>query len=103
MPTEKLLESDLETMVRRAAKELNVLWLKFTPVGVRGYPDRICIAPNGKTGWLELKAPGKKPSKLQIQRIKELHTLGHTADCVDNLVEAIDFIKALLPVLISTR
>lgn len=96
-------ESELETMVRRVALEKNVLWLKFTPVGVRGYPDRICVAPGGKVGWLELKAPGGKPSKLQLQRLEELQSLGHTADWVDSLTDAIKFIDSLMPDVTTLR
>ena len=33
--------------------------------GTSGWPDRIVILPDGKVGFVEVKAPGKEPRKLQ--------------------------------------
>jgi RecB family exonuclease len=38
-----------------------------SPFGVRGISDRIAILPNGKILAIECKAPGKKPTPLQMQ------------------------------------
>lgn len=99
----RMSEADLEKAVKQAADELGVVWLKFTPVGQRGYPDRILIAPGGATGFLELKRTGATPSKLQERRIDELHALGHKAAWTDTLTGAIAFIKSCLPVVVTPR
>ena len=52
--------------------------------GTSGWPDRIVILPDGKVGFVEVKAPGKKPRPLQIARHKLLTRLGFKVYVLDN-------------------
>ena len=44
--------------------------------GTAGWPDRIILLHDGKIGFVEVKAPGKVPRKLQLHRHKQLRRLG---------------------------
>ena len=62
--------------------------LKFASPFEAGYPDRLILLPGGRAVWVELKAPGRKPTKRQWARIEELRALGfpcHTVDGPDAL------------------
>lgn len=58
--------------------------LKYTSSVERGLPDRLCMFPSGKSVWIELKRPGKKPSPLQCLQISRLKRYGQTALVIDS-------------------
>lgn len=54
------------------------------------------LLPGGRTIFVELKAPGEKPRKLQKYRARELRKLGFQVECIDT-VEKVDlFIKEVM-------
>lgn len=53
-------EKEVEAALVKAAKKRNGLALKFVSHGLSGVPDRLVLMPNGKMGFIELKASGKK-------------------------------------------
>jgi hypothetical protein len=85
-------ETDIEKYLRKEAVKRGALAMKFTSPGLRGVPDRLVCFPGGIQVFVELKAPGKKPSKQQQYRIKQLEALGcivrviDTKAGVDNLI-----------------
>ena len=81
------LEREIENQLVAWAKARGWLGLKFTPMGDRGWPDRIFIK-NGTHIWLELKAPGKAPSKLQLHRRAQLMKHGAIIHWTDDLGKA---------------
>ena len=46
-------------------------------------PDRIVLLPGGKAGFVEVKAPGKKPRPLQARRKKQLEQMGFKVFVLD--------------------
>ena len=82
------LEKSLEQKVVKYAKAQGCLCYKFTSPGNRGVPDRIIIGPTGKVLFLELKAPGKKPTPLQFYTMQKLSEQGCSAKWTDCYVEA---------------
>ena len=46
-------------------------------------PDRMVLLPNGRMGFVELKAPGKKPRLLQELRMRQLRRLGFYIAVID--------------------
>lgn len=52
--------------------------------GTSGWPDRIVILPDGKVGFVEVKAPGETPRPLQRLRIRTLRRLGFKAFVLDS-------------------
>ncbi|ERS41843.1 MULTISPECIES: VRR-NUC domain-containing protein [Corynebacterium] len=77
-------EKHIEQALINATKQRGGKALKFTSPGWSGAPDRLIILRGGKTGFVELKAPGKKPRPLQQQRLTWLQNMGHYATWCDN-------------------
>ncbi|MDR2647677.1 MAG: VRR-NUC domain-containing protein [Oscillospiraceae bacterium] len=78
-------ESSIETYLRNRVKQLGGLAYKFVSPGYNGVPDRLVCLPGGKLIFVELKAPGKKPTALQLRRHDELRKLGFKVySCVDS-------------------
>lgn len=71
-----MLESKVESHLCKEAKKRGGVALKFVSPGMNGVPDRIVLLPNGKIGFVELKALGEKPRPLQIKRMRGLEKLG---------------------------
>lgn len=53
--------------------------IKLTVTNKTGIPDIIALKPN-EVRFIEVKTPKGKVSKIQEYRIKELRSLGFTAD-----------------------
>ena len=58
---------------------------KWVSPGLDGVPDRIVLLPGGKIGFVELKAPGEKPRRLQMARMGQLQRLGHKSFVCDRI------------------
>lgn len=82
------LEKSLEQKVVKYAKAQGCLCYKFTSPANRGVPDRIIIGPTGKVLFLELKAPGKKPTPLQVYSMSQITRNGANAYWTDCYIEA---------------
>ncbi|MBE0435912.1 MAG: VRR-NUC domain-containing protein [Methylomicrobium sp.] len=78
-------ESKIEKALRLRVRELGGLCEKFTSPGNAGVPDRIVTLPWGRIIFVELKAPGKKPSKLQAFDHRRRRALGCTVVVIDSL------------------
>ena len=65
-------ESTIENYLVRRCKELGVLCYKFVSPSHRGVPDRLLIFPYGLVTFVELKAPGKSPTVLQLAVLKQM-------------------------------
>lgn len=70
-------EKAIEAYLRGEVKKLGGKAYKFVSPGNAGVPDRLVLLPEGITVFVELKAPGKKSTKLQLKKQKELTGLGH--------------------------
>ena len=87
-------ESTIERAVCAYAKAKGVISLKLAGPNQKGQPDRMFIR-DGKVLFIEFKAPGKKPTKLQIRWLVDLHEQGaQVAWCndIERGKELIDFI-----------
>ena len=78
-----MLEKQIERRLCDEVSKLNGACLKQT--GLAGIPDRLVLLPDGHCGFVELKAPGEKPRKLQEMRMKWLRKLGFRTYVVDGL------------------
>ena len=78
-----MLEKDVEKELVRKTEESGGMAWKFVSPGKSGVPDRIILLPNGKIGFVELKAPGEKMRPLQIKRKEQLEKLGFMVFMVD--------------------
>jgi hypothetical protein len=76
---EKVIEQKLVMEVKRRGG----ICPKFTSPSFDGMPDRLVLLPNGKIGFVEVKAPGKKPKPLQLARHRLLRGLGFRVFVLD--------------------
>lgn len=80
-----MLEKEVERALVKKTEERGGMAWKFVSPGKSGVPDRIILFPNGKMGFVELKAPGKKMRPLQKKRKKQLEDLGFQVFTVDRI------------------
>ena len=78
-------EKAIEKKLVMAAKRRGGMAVKFTSPGTNGMPDRLVLLPGGRMGFVELKAPGKKPRLVQELRMQQLRRLGFFAVVIDGL------------------
>lgn len=80
MRSEKQIEQKLASEVKRRGG----IAPKFVSPGFDGMPDRIILLPGARIAFAELKAPGKKPRRLQLARHRMLRRLGFRVYVIDN-------------------
>ena len=93
----QMLEKQIETAFVKATHQRGGLCLKFTSPSMAGVPDRLVLLPDGHMGFVEMKAPGKHPRPLQVQRINQLKRLGYqvfVCDQFDQIGGMLDAIQA---------
>ena len=82
--TDKMPEKQLEYLFLTEVRSVGGMALKFVSPGFAGVPDRLVLIPDGKVGFVEVKAPGKHPRPLQMARHKQLRKLGFKVYVLDN-------------------
>ena len=76
-------EKTIEIKLKNTVKSMGGIALKLISPGFDGVPDRLVLLPHGKLGFIELKAPGKRPRPLQEKRKRQLEALGFSVFCID--------------------
>ncbi len=89
-------ESVIESYMRDQVRALGGKAYKFVSPGNAGVPDRLVCLPGGRVAFVELKAPGGKPTALQMARHRELNKLGHTVMILDSKPAVDEFVKGLM-------
>jgi hypothetical protein len=77
-------EKSIEQKLIREVKHSGGLCLKFISPGWNGVPDRLVLLLGGKTGFVEVKAPGKEPTAQQLYRHEQLRKLGFQVFVLDD-------------------
>ena len=85
---ERVIEGKLVKAVRAAGG----IAPKFVSPGFDGMPDRLVILPGGHIGFVEVKAPGERPRRLQTARHKLLMKL----DCKVFVLDGVEQIEGIL-------
>ncbi len=85
-------EAAVENYLAECVHELGGIVVKL---GLNGWPDRMVLLPGGICGFIELKAPGKEPRALQLQRLALLTRLGFLAEWADSLSGVRQFLASL--------
>ena len=80
----KISEKVIEEYLRDQVKSKGGKAYKFVSPGNAGVPDRMIVLPGSEVFFVELKAPGKKPTELQNKKIAALRTLGKDVFVADS-------------------
>lgn len=88
-------EKAIEQKLASAVKAKGGIALKFISPSFNGMPDRLVLLPDGKCGFVEVKAPGKKQRPLQMARIKLLRRMGFWAFVLDDEKQIPQIISAI--------
>jgi hypothetical protein len=80
-----MLESKIEAAFVKRVKDLGGVSEKFTSPNKRSVPDRIVMFPGGKILFVELKAPGNKPTEMQQRDHEKRRAMGFTVLVIDSL------------------
>ena len=78
-------ERDIEKALVRRVKKLGGLCEKFTSPGRRSVPDRLITLPSNRVIFVELKAPGGKPTELQQRDHDRRKSLGCDVRVIDSI------------------
>ena len=84
-------ESRIEAALVKRVKALGGMCEKFQSASKRAVPDRIVTLPGGRIIFVELKAPGKKPTKKQHRDHAMRWALGCDVRVIDSLDDARQF------------
>ena len=85
----RVRERDIETYLRDRVKALGGRAFKFVSPGNAGVPDRLVLLPGGRMVFVELKAPGRHPTPLQVAQQQRIVGLGFDVWVIDSF-EAVD-------------
>ena len=80
-------EKQIENKLTAAVKKAGGIAPKLVCPGFAGMPDRLILLPDGHVGFVELKAPGKKPRPLQLARHRLLRELGFKVYVIDDIAQ----------------
>jgi len=86
-------ERDIEQYLRDQVKAIGGRAYKFESPGNDGVPDRLVLLPGGRVVFVELKAPGKKPTRLQELQMGRIRGLGNDVRMIDSKPKVDEFIR----------
>lgn len=77
-----VLESEIEKTCVKIAEKHGCLLLKLEKR--RGWPDRLLLASNGRSMFIEFKRPGESLMPMQKHIQQTLRAMRHSSEEVDN-------------------
>ena len=86
-------EKQIEHALVMAVKAAGGMCPKLVSPGTDGMPDRMILLPKGHIGFVEVKAPGKKPRPLQERRHKQMRELGFKVFILDGREQISEILK----------
>ena len=89
-------EKTIERELIRAVRSCDGICPKLVSPGTDGMPDRMILMPRGKIGFVEVKAPGRKPRPLQIKRHRQLRGLGFKVFVLDDIRQIPEIIREVM-------
>ncbi len=76
-------EKKIEQKLVKAVRSEGGMCPKLVSPGTDGMPDRLVLLPEANVGFVEVKAPGKKPRPQQELRYRQLRDLGFKVCVLD--------------------
>jgi hypothetical protein len=89
-------ESTIEAHLVQRVKAAGGIAYKWVSSSHAGVPDRIVILPNAYMAFVELKAPGKKPTALQNREHAKLIRMGMRVYVIDSIDGVDEFMEGVL-------
>ena len=89
-------ESAIEAHLVRRVRELGGIAYKWVSPGRTGVPDRIVVTPGAYAAFVELKAPGKKPTPIQLREQQRLIRFGMQVYVIDSVAGVDEFINRII-------
>ena len=80
-----MLEKTIETYLVKKIRDLGGIAYKFVSPARRSVPDRIVLL-NGRAVFVEVKAPGKKATRLQLKEHEKIREQGFLVLVIDSKV-----------------
>jgi len=77
-------EKRLEANLRDRLRAMGGLALKLPAIHHAGLPDRLCLMPDGKAFFVEVKSTGEKPRPLQEVCHETLRRMGFEVYVIDS-------------------
>lgn len=91
---------DSEKVVERKLVELvkinGGMCIKLLCDQLIGLPDRMCLFPNHKIVFVELKTTGRKPKRIQLFMHDKLRALGFRVEVIDSIEGVEQFINNII-------
>ncbi|MBQ9030128.1 MAG: VRR-NUC domain-containing protein [Oscillospiraceae bacterium] len=88
-------EKQIEQKLVKIVKMAGGICPKLVCPGMDGMPDRMVLLPDGRIGFVEVKAPGKLPRPLQVKRHNTLQQLGFSVFILDDAEQIPIIIEAV--------
>lgn len=89
-------EKVVERKLVEAVKANGGMCIKLLCDQLTGLPDRMCLFPNHKIVFVELKTTGRKPKRIQLFIHDKLRALGFRVEVIDS-VEGVElFINSII-------
>lgn len=76
-------ENSIERRLVTEVERVGGWCLKLPAIHNAGLPDRLCLFPGGEVVFVELKAFGKKPRKIQVLMHQKLKAMGFRVEVID--------------------
>jgi Holliday junction resolvase len=87
-------ESIIQTQIKKYLETNGWIVIKLIQTSCNGIPDLMALK-NGRTVFVEVKQPGKKPNDLQKYRIEKLNKAGFAAIAATSVADVVNFFAAM--------
>ena len=88
-------ESVIEAHLVKRVKQAGGVAFKWVSPGHSGVPDRIVMLSGGRIIFVEMKAPGKKPTPMQERQHIKLMKLGMWVVVLDSIAGVDTFVEEI--------
>ena len=89
-------EKVVERKLVEAVKANGGVCIKLLCDQLTGLPDRMCLFPNHKIVFVELKTTGRKPKRIQLFMHDKLRALGFRVEVIDSIEGVEQFINNII-------
>lgn len=89
------LERDIEAHLVKRVEAAGGIAYKFTSPSRRSVPDRIVLLPGRPAQFVEIKAPGGKPTKAQLREHARIAAAGGVVWVIDGVEGVAHFLECM--------